>query len=426
MHSAAPDVVEIRTATDLERVLQAREGYVYNMYPSLDPAMCPVHQATCRHTARMLVAGGDTLAIPKLWATDLGVLLDEIVSRRRSYRLCGAEPRLGDIGVRTSVDQRTTAADEVPEPAAITAAPRDRASPPETKPPADGAWYHLTRDDAGVEYWSSHRLAFDPRDWRAGAQRELATAVRELPVGRDEILAAVFASQDRSLADAENVLLYNLWPFGLSRVPGKGVRFERSFSVPNVLEAIPASAIYGNRYSPAGTATSFAIWQPSSVVLSFDDVALPSRMPSRCSPIWWAVKNSISLLAGPPVRRLQAFGVALTLTLPRLPRGIPPPWVKVLFGGAIAAAAFDDTASVRPDLAEIAEQVGGQLEVVRHHLSDESSAPLGGLHMARRGGGGLQLSPPDDYCVAGQLLLQEDNVSAPRLSGRIFEVKSVE
>src|SRR6202035_700144 len=160
-----------------------------------------------------------------------------------------------------------------------------------------------------------------------------------------------------------------------------------------------------------------------NVLLSFGDVALRSTMPTRCSPVWWAVKSSSSLVAQLPAHRLQMFGVSLTLTVPLAPPSLPVTWVKVLFDGAIAAAAFDDTASVRADLTEIAGQVGVNLEEVRHHLSDETTAPLGGLHMAIRGGGGLQLSPPDDYCVAGQLLLQEGKVSSPILSGRLFEVE---
>jgi len=288
-----------------------------------------------------------------------------------------------------------------------------------------GAHYRIVNSESSVEYWSSHRPSFFVKDWRAVAQRELATSVRALDAGPIGAISALYDSADRSLADAENVLIYNLWPFGLNRLATRTIRFERAFSDnPGAGATVPQAPYYSRyRVDPAGA--DFDAWRRGEALLTFTDVRLPSKMPTRCSPIWWAIKGSASLKAWLPGRRLEEFGVALKMRTPSAGAGIKPGVIKVLFDGAIAASAFDDTAMTRADLGHLAAQVGAPLDQVRARLGDEQMSPLGGLLMARRGGSGLQLSPPDDYCVAGELVVEVDpSLSQPVLTGKVFGVEA--
>jgi len=61
----------------------------------------------------------------------------------------------------------------------------------------------------------------------------VAEAVRALDAGPTASSTAIYASDSRDLCDAENVLLYNVGPANFAAAARVGLRFERSYDVPD-------------------------------------------------------------------------------------------------------------------------------------------------------------------------------------------------
>ena len=95
--------------------------------------------------------------------------------------------------------------------------------------------------------------------------------------------------------------------------------------------------------------------------------------------------------------------------------------VKPIFDGAIAALQSHDHRESRPDvLARLAARIERSVPEVASMLEARATAVLGTTCLLRPGKKTVQLSPGDDRCVAGELLVSSGTVWA--LTGEVYEV----
>lgn len=85
----------IETREELEAVLEAAEGFVYNAFPSRKAEDSPLHTAACRQLVAMLKVEPGPLKIKKVWSDSLRELVGWLQGAGMPFSICKSEPELG-------------------------------------------------------------------------------------------------------------------------------------------------------------------------------------------------------------------------------------------------------------------------------------------------------------------------------------------
>ena len=253
----------------------------------------------------------------------------------------------------------------------------------------------------------------------------LAEAVRALDAGATGVLHAIYASDSRDLCDAENVLLYNVGPANFAAAAPVGLRFERSYDVPDAPNGHSSDLVHYHRYWIAPLSGGLANRRRGATVAAWSSARCGALSPEpKPGPVWYAIKKADRDMRG----EIGSGEFGLTVTA-RGPAGHAPNaarLVKPLFDGIISAF---HAYSGPPILAELSERIGRALEVepteVLALLTDESSGALDSRAVVRLHGlSGVAWNPADERCVAGELRIEADSTATEwELAGELFVVE---
>jgi hypothetical protein len=257
----------------------------------------------------------------------------------------------------------------------------------------------MSREHISVE--APDYVPFEPRTDASRVLRgDLRTRLRKLAARDGEVLSARFFGPLPRGADVENALLYNIDVDGgaFAAAARFGVRFEHD----------PSPLLGGGvryEYGVEPLAAGLGLWTPSRRLAS---VETGLETPPTLAAIWWALRERGRVEIGAPRRRPdERFAVSLRVAGPV--QSARPALVKTLIDGVVCALQSqtdrEEADAVAPLLSSVLP--GAPKEQVRSHLVDESLSVLcARARLLHRRGKGVQWAPDDDYCVAGEVLLE--------------------
>ena len=161
------------------------------------------------------------------------------------------------------------------------------------------AFYHLKRPVAGrrqVEVWSGYPLQFGGQRrfpwWQDSMATDLQSALAELTIAPDEVLAGTYMSTDKSRCDTENRLFTNPGTAIFPKVTY--VRFERVPGPPPqppepVSRVEDHDHLHYYRYRPGG---SWEWWQLEAVLANWQHVPARRLSEGNARPAWLALKRA--------------------------------------------------------------------------------------------------------------------------------------
>lgn len=226
----------------------------------------------------------------------------------------------------------------------------------------------------------------------------LRARLRGLAASDGEVLAARFHGPLPSGADVENALLYNVDMGGGSFAEAArfGVRFEHN-------PTPEASGGVRYQYGLEARTAGFTVWEPARPLAT---VEAPLDGPPSLAAIWWALHELGHIEVDATRGATEPFAISLRLGGPA--QSAQPGLVKIVIDGVVCALQSQTDPAGADDLAPIiATSLRVDRERVRDHLLDASRSALGTrVQLAYPRAKGVQWAPDDDYCVAGEVLLE--------------------
>lgn len=407
----------ITTREELVDVLDRGEGYLYNDFGGRDPKMCPIHDVGCASLARMITVKPGYLGVRKLWSDSLPELIGEVRSRNKVYALCGMEPEL-------SVIAEGHAPGDAPLPKL--AAPVSAGHPAETQDttttgaPLFGVVSAV--DGRRVSVWSSYRLQFDSKPATRALKTAIGDAVARLRAIDGEMLEAVYASAQRDLVDAENVLLYNVGTGRFAESSRDGLRFERVYGEPGPPPAtISGVALHHHDYRIVRADSTPSHWRRGATLFSVDDVPVP-RLDAFSHPdgVWLAMRVHATHVTA---THTGLYGLDIRLRTPAGEHIRPADIVKPLVDGLVAGLHEHDGSDLEHLSASVAARVGVAADEVTRLLCKDEGAILGRRRLLWKRAASHQWNPGDDTCVTCTVRgAVGDAAEGWRVDAELFEV----
>lgn len=257
--------------------------------------------------------------------------------------------------------------------------------------------------DAMVHGWRARRLPFASPDANDHLfVNQLRTALGQLNAGTGA-LAAVYTSSDTSLADAENVLVYNLdMPTVMTELSGAGLRLERAVGTPPPAPLGCPGYPHHHIYERSDVQRPFSHSIRGTQIASFLSAALKSLNTStHAGDVWWAISQGEVNVRHPAAsEEWQALTGAyvLELRVHGVSAGVSNV-VKPLTDGVVAAM-HCHVGVLEPDVVErLAVALDVQKDDVRAALAGATPALGARAHLVRATANGVAWNPADDRCV---------------------------
>jgi hypothetical protein len=278
--------------------------------------------------------------------------------------------------------------------------------------------------DRRVEVVSESPLQFEAKGWQRALRSELRAAVARIVAAPGEVLASVYAGEAIPWqVDAENVLFYNVGTGAFARSAAHGLRFERVFGG---ARAIGADSRFGHAstYEPAPAGDGFQFARRAESLVDWDSVglAVTADAPSA-SEIWSAMRTAFrregALRVMKPGLRGGYFGLALRVEAPRDGANAAA-IVKPFVDGVAAAFSVHDGADLDAVSRRVAERLACSPADVARDLTEPAPVLLGTQRLVVCRSRGVQWLPPDDRCVACELLVDAGPGTSWQLSGSLF------
>lgn len=280
-----------------------------------------------------------------------------------------------------------------------------------------------------VEFWSVKRLPFEPDGWIKTARGELREAIGELSLQAGEILHAVYRSEERSFADVENILLYNVGTGHFAGLTSNGLRFERSFIAPPPHSSLPKnSALHYHWYGPCLPGGTYAHWARGDTLASWSVPSVTLRPTPSAGDVWLGMKEAPSVTTSETSQPPDYFGLSVKVILPAGARVNLAVLVKTLFDGIIAGLHAHDGSKLDEVACRLATNLNAEPAHIRRALMDSRNTILGRrklLHPFRQS---VQWNPADDLLVAGELEVTRDSTAemSSGFSGELYRVQSTD
>jgi hypothetical protein len=343
--------------------------------------------------------------------------LEKLANRRGGYfwapSIEVARARWGSVRVCRHPSDPLAGGLGGPEARARAAAPTEPRSSQEWSAEGPSAGLRAVRAEAD---WA---LPYEPRTQKQVAlRRELRERLRRLAAREDEILHAAFFGTPPHGADVENLVLYNIDDSGRCFVgAARGVRFELS---PRPLPRAARAAAYV--YRPVPRQSSWSLWKEQEVIATWEATDIAGS-GDRLG-VWHAFRSSRP--GGTEVHN-GAFAVSVSVRPPSPAAASVPRLVKPFVDGVVAALqAHADTTTLKEVSQRIASETGRPVDEIARLLADADGAALGTVRrLVHLRGTTVQLSPADDRCVGGELLIEPAQRSRSdwRASCRVVGVK---
>jgi hypothetical protein len=397
----------VATESEFEALRAADAGFIFNDFTSgPNPQYNVLHAASCRWLARMNLGVAkihfDADEDPAAW---LNRTKGPEGIRWKRCATCGAA-----AGARAATPPRPAAQPAQKEPGA---------------PAASGAGYLVLAPDApdpAVRAWTATRLQLQGGEWQAEFKRQLVNAVSQLPTRDGGILHATFAAAGGEGFDIENVLFYNVGTGCFGASCGDGLRFERAFVVP---QAPSGTFAHHHRYEVAPLEDEFRHWNLTRTIGEIATAPFAPLSTSLKPPVAWYATKRGDVHATERLGAQDRYGARLVLEVPEGPAINVAGIAKPLLDGLLAGLDHHDGS----DLAYLAGIVAGELRIDPQEVGGllmESGGTLFGPRTAlRRWGQGVQWNPPDDLCVAAEILVQRIRASRSRLTGSLHRAEQV-
>lgn len=286
----------------------------------------------------------------------------------------------------------------------------------------------VKRTGTVVEVWSGYRIQFGGMEahlWQRDLKTQLKDALSSLfDETAGDVLAGRYNSTEPRALDTENSLFTNV----LESMPSgvRAVRFERGLattpSPPEDLELIGRHVHY-YRYEVGGRWT---VWEPDAVVARWQRIPRRLADDGSARPVWFAlreghVRNQISL-TGVELPAHANFGLRLTVHASTLGPRNAIAYSERLFDGTIAAFHNDHCTDTR--LAALSAKLPVVPEELLRQVLDQPVGPLFATPAIHVKGSFVQISPADERCILGELVIVQDSADrCPQLSGELFTVR---
>jgi hypothetical protein len=290
--------------------------------------------------------------------------------------------------------------------------------------------FRIRATDNAVELWSGYRIQFAGmmrHDWQHEAKAEFKAALADLVITPDSFFSGYYDTTDPAPVDTENSLFTNL----LDEMP-RGVRFlrfERGVCDPpeplEPIHLVGGGHLHYYRYEVGGQWTA---WAAERSLATWN--RLPRRVPADGSarPSWFALRdaNAKGLIEPPADRPAPNFHFGLRVTIHATkngPRNAISNSESVVDG--IIASFHNDRFSE-----DVFSALALKLpKVDREELRAALDTPIGPLFDTPAiftKDRFVQISPADERCRVGELVISNDSTSRwPELSGEIFSIRPV-
>jgi hypothetical protein len=289
--------------------------------------------------------------------------------------------------------------------------------------------FELRTTETGVELWSGYRIQFDGferHEWQKKLKVRLREHFSNLTVPAGVPFVGYYDTTDPGVSDTENSLFTNLrecMPRSISRA-----RFEHGTTNPPT-PPVPISLVGGHvHYYRYTVGAEWTRWEPDQMLAHWYRIDRRLAADGSARPAWYALRQAG--LEGQVFVAKQGLdpgatcGLRLTVhATKRGPRNAIS-YCEELVDGTIAAFHTDQTSETL--LAILANKFPGvSLDGLRRAL-DHLLGPLFSTPAMLTAGGRLQISPADERCRLGEVIIREDSKSAwPQLSGELFTLRPI-
>jgi hypothetical protein len=241
---------------------------------------------------------------------------------------------------------------------------------------------------------------------------ELAAELKRLPRPSSQLYAR-YTSAVTGLADAENILFYNVGAGAFTDLDPRLVIFERSFASLN--DELPHCVQYS-------ISTPALCWGPSRVLAEWTmplPVASMGWPDLRVESLWLQVKKSgvAGFRTVPPDR----YGLHLVMEAPAGSQPGLMPSIKRLFDGVISGLHCYTGSRLIEVSSRLSSRLSVRSEEISSYLVNEMLAPLGKREVVWPFGAWVQWNPADEHCVQG-VLERGISLDGWNLTCRVYEV----
>jgi len=288
---------------------------------------------------------------------------------------------------------------------------------------------YVIRSDRGrVDVWTCYQIQFDGMrrfSWQDMLVREIKTALAGLVLADGEALTGTYSSSDSARCDVENRLFTN--PGTIFSRSTAAIRWERGSAPPPAPEQLASvdGHVHHYRYEPTRI---WRRWLPDTPLARWTRVPRRLAHDGSARPMWLAVREA--LLHGavevlhPTVAEGTRFGVRIEVHAPaRGPRSAPA-ISEALIDGALCALHAGAPIAVAGQITSVLAaklpgvDAAGLLRLVRETDAVFAGSPFN-LSAA-----GIQLSPCDEFCDAGEVTISRDpSAAVVTTSGELFALR---
>jgi hypothetical protein len=290
--------------------------------------------------------------------------------------------------------------------------------------------FELRCTDTAVELWSGYRIQFggeEQHDWQKVLKAELKQIFSGLAIPAGVPFAGYYDTTNPAISDTENSLFTNLresMPRSITRV-----RFEHGTASPPA-PPVPIDLIGGHlHYYRYAVGEAWTRWEPDQMLAHW--YRIPRRLAADGSarPAWCALREAnadgLISLSKHDLDAGANFGLRLTVhATKRGPRNAIS-YSEELVDGTIAAFHNDRNSEALLSIAA-PKFPGVSADELRRAL-DHPIGPLIRTPAILTAGGRIQISPADERCRLGEVIIREDSSSSwPQLSGELFTIRSID
>lgn len=285
--------------------------------------------------------------------------------------------------------------------------------------------FALHASETAVEIWSGYRVQFQGEErhpWQKVLKAKVKQALLGLPVLSGVPLVGYYDTTNPGISDTENSLFTN---FRECVPKWAWVRFEHGPAAPPP-PPMPIDLVAGHlHYYRYSVGTEWTRWQPDRTLARWEHIPRHLALDGSARPTWYALRvanaNGLISLTDCELDIEENFGLRLIVHATKHGPHNAISCSEEIIDGTIAAF-HNDRYSQAVASALSPKFPGVAPDDLRRGL-DHPVGPLIASPAIRVTRGGIQISPADERCRVGELIVRPDSTSRwPELSGELFTI----